>query len=144
MPSDDEAAVIDTFEFDENMAGIIDENHAPLLSADSPTKTTTTTAATHPGKVASTTGASGEPFMLGDYMEKGHFFASTSMIRNEVLECVRLSEFDNDNALVAKMECEGSKKKMKAGDDCVVFRCIHCKDNKDRADMSAIRPKVRV
>ena len=112
-----------------------------FLSADSPPTTKATT--THPDRVASAID-SDEPFMLGDYMEKGHFFASTSMIRNEVLECVRFSELDNNNDLVAKTECEGSKKKPQAGDDRVVFRCIHCKGNKDRADMSAIRPKVRM
>ena len=106
---------LDAFDFDVSMPNIIDgPTIDPVSDGDD--------------------NAMGSPFMLGDYSEKEHFLTSVGVIRNEVLECVPLSEIEND--------IESSDRYAQQIDGCVAFRCIHCKHATERAEMAVIRPHV--
>ena len=107
------AMELDAFDFDETMPNI------GGLAAD-----TTVADANDTGVV---------PFMLGDYSEKVHFLPSMSVVRNEILEGVALSSIDEGKGAEAATDSEQI---------CMAFRCIYCKDSKQRADEAVIHPQV--
>ena len=110
------AMELDAFDFDETMPNIVDVDGR--LAAD-------TAGANDTGVV---------PFMLGDYSEKVHFLPSMSVVRNEILEGVALSSIDEGKAA----ETTTDSKQI-----CMAFRCVYCKDSKQRADEAVIHPQVR-
>ena len=77
------------------------------------------------------------PIMMGDYSEKEHFIASSSIIRNEVLEMYHVTSDDSNVG-----NCVSTDKNVNSG--CIAYRCIHCKHIPpiQRAAMAEICPKV--
>lgn len=103
-------SLLDAFYFDESMPVITDCEDESRTDADA-------------------------SFMLGDYSEKGHFPASSSILRNEVLESVSVSVVEADCGEM------GATTGLRA--DVIAFQCIYCKHvkTKERASCSVIIPR---
>mmetsp|Transcript_48398 Transcript_48398/g.102924 ORF Transcript_48398/g.102924 Transcript_48398/m.102924 type:complete len:702 (+) Transcript_48398:74-2179(+) len=113
---EEEALSRDAFDFDpDSMPHIIDDDHLTSEKASNNNATTEHAA---------------QPFMLGDYSEKGHFLPSASVVRNEMLEGVPLGDVDGGKASSYGRTTDG-----------IAFRCVHCKHARDRAEMAIIRPQ---
>ena len=121
----------DSFDFDDELPGIIDyDRHGHASSAIiSVSSSSNSSVSSTDVQLQQQTLVSSTPFMLGDYTEKEHFLPSTSILRNEVLELYLCKEIDTDIL-------NGKRQQRFA------FRCIHCKNATNRADMAEIHPKV--
>ena len=120
--------MLDTFDFDERMPNIV-ADHSRLAA---------------PVSNASDDANDAVPFMLGDYSEKEHFLPSSSLVRNEVLEGVPLSEIAGSSCGATTDTMAGADgESVDDGNRCMAFRCIFCKDKMERAEMAVIRPQVR-
>ena len=119
----------DSFDFDDELPGIIDyDRHGHASSAIiSVSSSSNNSVGSNVEQQQQSLVSS--PFMLGDYTEKEHFLPSTSILRNEVLELYLCKEIDTD-------VLNGKRQQRFA------FRCIHCKNATNRADMAEIHPKV--
>lgn len=120
----------DSFDFDDELPGIIDydrHGHASSAIISVSSSSNSSVSSTVVQQQQHTLVSS--PFMLGDYTEKEHFLPSTSILRNEVLELYLCKEIDTD-------VLNGKRQQRFA------FRCIHCKNATNRADMAEIHPKV--
>ena len=120
----------DSFDFDDELPGIIDyDRHGHASSAIISVSSSSNSSISSDVQQQQQTLVSSTPFMLGDYTEKEHFLPSTSILRNEVLELYLCKEIDTDMS-------NGNHQQRFA------FRCIHCKNATNQADMAEIHPKV--
>jgi len=120
----------DSFDFDDELPGIIDyDRHGHASSAIISVSSSSNSSISSDVQQQQQTLVS-SPFMLGDYTEKEHFLPSTSILRNEVLELYLCKDVDGDVPMN-----NGNQQRF-------AFRCIHCKNATNRADMAEIHPKV--
>ena len=119
----------DSFDFDDELPGIIDyDRHGHASSAIRSVSSSSNSSTSSDVQQQQQTLVSSS-FMLGDYTEKEHFLPSTSILRNEVLELYLCKDIDGDAS-------NGKHQQRFA------FRCIHCKNATNRANMAEIHPKV--
>ena len=120
----------DSFDFDDELPGIIDyDRHGHASSAIISVSTSSSNSSISSDVLQQQQTLVSSP-MLGDYTEKEHFLPSTSILRNEVLELYLCKEIDTDVSMN-----NGNQQRF-------AFRCIHCKNATNRADMAEIHPKV--
>jgi len=119
----------DSFDFDDELPGIIDYDRHGHASSAIISVSSSSNSSIGGSDVQQQQTLVSSPFMLGDYTEKEHFLPSTSILRNEVLELYLCKEIDTD-------VLNGEHQQRFA------FRCIHCKNATNRADMAEIHPKV--